>query len=101
LLFVGAGEPLKDKVQNESSKQDLASPPKPLPRTSIFTILSSEDDSEVPLKVQNTRKRRVIAESSNDEVQHLEEVVQHTEPSAAPENGRGRPRNYPPLTQQD
>jgi len=48
LLFVGAGEPSEDEVQNEPSKQNSASPPKPLPRKSIFTMLSSEDDSEVP-----------------------------------------------------
>lgn len=45
LLFVGAGESLEDEVQNEPSKQNSASPPKPLPRTSIFTMPSWEDDS--------------------------------------------------------
>ncbi|THY28175.1 hypothetical protein D6D01_03967 [Aureobasidium pullulans] len=101
LLFVGDGESSEGEVQNVPSKQNSASPSKPLPRKSIFTMSASVDVLEVPLKIQNARKRRVIAESSDDEVQHVKEVVQHTEPSAAPKRGRGRPRKYPPPTQKD
>ncbi|THY84779.1 hypothetical protein D6C93_08431 [Aureobasidium pullulans] len=101
LLFVGDGESSEGEGQNVPSRQNSASPSKPLPRKSIFIMSASEDDSEVPLKMQNVRKRRVIAESSDDEVQHIKEGVQHTEPSAAPKRGRGRPRKYPPPTQKD